>query len=140
MRAAALAALVLLSGCAGGLQGALSTQADAIVAAQPARFEFYGLQHSACLARPTYPEYTECMLPAVAVQSAADAYRQSLEAAQATYASAQMGVGGDIAGAVACAVAAAARLVTALETAHVPIPPEVAQIAAMIPEGVCRVR
>lgn len=140
MRFSVLLSLALLTGCAGGLQGALSTQADAIVAAQPARFEFYGLQHSACRSRDTYEQYTECMVPARAVAAAADAYRRSLEAAQATYSSVQAGLGGDLSSAVACAVSAAASLVSALEAAHVPIPPELGQIARMIPEGVCHVR
>ena len=128
-------AILLLPGCAGGVQGALSAQATILVEARPARVDFYEAQHARCMAQPALPEYRECMLLAVALASSADAYRFSLESAQATLRAVDSG--GDVPRAIACAVDAARDFVEALRAAHVPIPAEVDQIAAMIPEGVC---
>lgn len=126
-----------LSGCgAGAVQTAMSAQAEIIRATQPARFEWYGAMHRACIdrTRPDVGAYRQCMLPAEGVARSADAFARTLEGAQATL---DAGETGDALGAVACVVDAARAYLAAAEAAGAPVPAEVRQIAAMIPEGLC---
>jgi hypothetical protein len=119
------------SGC-GGPQAVISTQAEILVATQPARFDAYGVLSERCEAGAESLEaYSECMAPARHVARAADSYRESLYAAQAAI---NLGGGGP---AVGCAIEASRRFLAALQAANLPIPGEVSTIAAMIPEVSC---
>jgi hypothetical protein len=118
-------------GC-NGPQHVISTQAEILVATQPARFDAYRALHDVCVVQSeTIEVYDACMEPAVAVARAADAYREALYAAQAAV---HLGEGGP---AIGCAIEAARRLLAALQAAGMPIPGEVLTIAAMIPEVSC---
>lgn len=124
-------ALALVACGPSAAQVAITGQAEVIQASRAARFDFYEAQHEACLERPSFDEYRECMAPARHVARAADSYRHALEGAQAAI---RLGQGFDL----ACVVAAARELVSALEAANVPVPSEVSALASMIPEGLCR--
>lgn len=137
---ALLAVLFLryLYGCGSALQQAASTQAEIIVRSRPARVEWYESEHERCLmaARPRLPGermgyYLECMRPAEAVARTADSYRDVLHAAQAAIRI------GDGAEAIPCVIEAARDLLRSAESAGAPLPAEVREIAAMVPEGLC---
>lgn len=123
---------LLLSSCGGAAQTAVSSQASVIVATRAARVEFYESEHARCLeASASMLDYDVCMSPARHVSRAVDSYREALFAAQAAV---DAGNGGP---AIGCAVEGARRLVAALEAANAPVPAEVSQIAALVPEGLC---
>lgn len=124
--------VLLAAGCGGAAQHAISAQASVIVSTRAARFEFYENSHARCLdASASLADYDVCMAPSRHAARAVDSYRESLFAAQAAV---NAGNGGP---AIACAVDGARRLVAALEAANVPVPDEVTQIAALVPEGLC---
>ncbi len=131
-----LALAVLLSGCgASAAQIAASAHATVLVATRPERFAFYERAHARCLAASgAFEAYQECMVPARAVQAAADTFRDSLSAVQIMI---DAGRQASAAGAIACAVLAAGALARALATAGVPVPEEIETAAAMIGEVRC---
>lgn len=124
----------LAAGC-GGAQAAVSAQAAVVVATQPDRFAFYQEQDARCAASADRPAWDRCMAPAIEIQRAADAYRRALEAAQDLI---RAGAPEEsIARRIACLAAAAVAFVAALAAAGVPVPPEVRDVAALVPEEAC---
>lgn len=120
-------AAVVLVGCGANVpQVAASGQATVLVATQPARVAFYEAEAERCYGvSEDFPAWERCMLPAEGVQRAADAYRDSLHAAQAAI---RLGQGADM---IPCVAAMAGGLVSALEAAGAPVPAEVREVAAL---------